>query len=144
MLNVSKVNSIIEGEVDKALVRLSLYFAKYLHSPSVSRLTPNRTGKLYVKIGNLRRSLTPGMEGNKITKMFENGAYKVEFGIDATKIPYAAIHEYGGVAGRGVQLRARPYFNEAFKDFEKDPNGAQLMYNNIMELLRQEFEKGGI
>lgn len=89
----------------------------------------NTTNILNVRKGNLFRSFTKGNPLN-ILKSTGKG---VEFG---SKVPYAAIHEYGGVInhpgtkngfGKGIpipphtiNMPARPYLAPALKAFEED------------------------
>jgi len=89
----------------------------------------NKTKILFVRSGDLYRSFTKGNPAN-ILKSTGKG---VEFG---SKVPYAAIHEYGGVInhpgtkngfGKGIpipphtiNMPARPYLAPALKAFEAD------------------------
>lgn len=77
----------------------------------------NETGRLRIQTGNLVRSFIPNERGN-ITKVeIKGNTASLEYGISLREIPYARIHEYGGTAGRGVALRARPYMVPAFAAF---------------------------
>jgi phage gpG-like protein len=84
----------------------------------------NSTSELYKLTGDLVRSLTKGGRGNA-SKIESDATFT--FAIDLNEIPYARIHEYGGVAGRGVELPARPYIRPALKDFVENefPDMAQ-------------------
>lgn len=89
----------------------------------------NKTKILFVRSGNLYRSFTKGNPLN-ILKSTSKG---VEFG---SKVPYAAIHEYGGVInhpgtkngfGKGIPIPPhsipipqRSYLAPALKAFEAD------------------------
>lgn len=89
----------------------------------------NKTKVLNLRTGNLYRSFTKGNPAN-ILKSTSKG---VEFG---SKVPYAAIHEYGGVInhpgtkngfGKGIPIPPhsipipqRPYLAPALKAFEED------------------------
>jgi len=77
--------------------------------------------KLGVVTSRLARSIQNKESGSgleSIRKISFIGADLVaEMG---SKVPYAAIHEYGGKAGRGgsVTIPKRPYLNPALKDSE--------------------------
>lgn len=69
----------------------------------------NGTNQLHVRSGHLRRSIkTGGVEDHK--------DYVV--GSVGSNVIYAAIHEFGGNAGRGgrTHIRPRPYIKPAFED----------------------------
>lgn len=78
------------------------------------RNKPNKTNELYKLTGDLTRALTRGGRGN-LSEIGADGSFT--FAIDLNEIPYARIHEYGGTAGRGSQIPARPYVRPALKDF---------------------------
>jgi phage gpG-like protein len=90
----------LEDAVDKAIKdaeRISKQ--EFLSGPR-----PDRLG---VRTGTLRRSVKGTMQsGNPIVGILSAGP-----------LPYAAIHEFGGKAGRGlrVTMRARPYLKPALK-----------------------------
>lgn len=69
---------------------------------------------LNVDTGTLRRSF-----------LIANSSARKLMGKVGTKIVYAAIHEFGGKAGRGlsVRLRARYYFKKSIKQSIKKING---------------------
>lgn len=76
----------------------------------------NTTNELYRLYGKLIRALSKGGDGN-ISKV---GNFDIEVGIDLGTVPYARIHEYGGVAGRGARIPKRPYMRPALDDFKKN------------------------
>jgi phage gpG-like protein len=89
--------------------------------------TFGRTGHLRVQSGRLRSSIKGGANrrGNKV------------IGYIGSNVSYAAIHEFGGMAGRGLRSKipARPYLRPSVE-------------NNIIELnriiqkaIRQEVDK---
>lgn len=67
-----------------------------------------RSGNLKVRTGLLRRSIT--------TKVKESG--DIVEGIIGNNVTYAAIHEFGGMAGRGLKTKipARPFLKPAIED----------------------------
>lgn len=76
----------------------------------------NTTNELYRLSRSLMDSLKSGGRGN-LNEILPDGSFL--FAIDLNIIPYARIHEYGGTAGRGVTLPARPYARPAIQDFMK-------------------------
>lgn len=67
-----------------------------------------RPGNLHVRTGHLRRSI-------------KNSVRKVGDGVEGKltdNVIYAAIHEYGGMAGKGRNIRipARPFLKPALTD----------------------------
>ena len=80
---------------------VQFYAAQQMHPPSKKRQTDrNLTKKLYVQTGNLYRAI-----GHPVREAFgrvfeiKEGRRKVSviYGIDLKQIPYARIHELGGV-----------------------------------------------
>lgn len=86
------------------------------------RNTRTGPGTLRVVSGDLLRATERGSKGNIYKLSVQNGAVSIDYGVDTGIIPYAAIHEYGGNAGRGgkVRIPARPYLRPAFDDFERE------------------------
>lgn len=109
-------------------VELQGFIGLEMNRTKVGDKSKNTTNILNVRKGNLFRSFTKGNPLN-ILKDTGNG---VEFG---SKIPYAAIHEYGGTIdhpgtdngfGRGIPIPAhgipmpkRSYLAPAIKAFEE-------------------------
>lgn len=89
----------------------------------------NETRKLYVNSGKLAASLIKNRRGNISKLTLENGRANLEWG---SSLPYAAIHEYGGRAGRNLAaaIPARPYINPAFRKFEEE--GLKQMQEQIL------------
>jgi len=98
------------------------------------RNKPNKTNELYKLTGDLTRALVRGGRGNASTV---NADGSFTFAIDLSEIPYARIHEYGGTAGRGSQIPARPYIRPALKDFVADemPAMAQRVVDAALRAL---------
>ena len=78
------------------------------------------------KTGNLRRSITKSL-------IPASGGLSQRIGTD---VVYAAIHEFGGVTGRGhrTRIKARPYFRPAIK--EKTPKIKQIFEKNIANAVK--------
>jgi phage gpG-like protein len=57
----------------------------------------NTTRKLYVNTGRLVRSLVPYRPGNIYQKRVTPTSVALQYGIDLDAVPYARIHEFGGV-----------------------------------------------
>ncbi len=57
----------------------------------------NTTRKLYVDTGRLVRSLVPYRPGNIYRKRITPTSVALQYGIDLDAVPYARIHELGGV-----------------------------------------------
>ena len=109
-------------------IELQGFIGLEMNRTKVGDKSKNTTNILNVRKGNLFRSFTKGNPLN-ILKDTGNG---VEFG---SKIPYAAIHEYGGTIdhpgtsngfGRGIPIPAhgipmpkRSYLAPAIKAFEE-------------------------
>lgn len=85
------------------------------------RAPRNTTDKLRFQTNTLGRALNPNEDGNISIITIKQGELSVEYGIDTSVVPYAAIHEFGGNAGRGgaVKLRARPYLRPGFQEWAK-------------------------
>jgi phage gpG-like protein len=76
------------------------------------------SGQLQIRSGRLARSLMMG-DSENIFEIKENGdEIIINFG---TKVPYGAVHEYGGMAGRNrsSNIPARPYLNPGFERFNE-------------------------
>lgn len=109
-------------------VELQMFIGLEMNRTKVGDKSKNTTSILNVRSGDLFRSFTKGNPEN-ILKDTGNG---IEFG---SKIPYAAIHEYGGVIdhpgtnngfGKGIPIPAhgipmpkRSYLQPAIKAFEE-------------------------
>ncbi len=109
-------------------VELQMFVGLEMNRTKVGDKSKNTTNILNVRKGNLFRSFTKGNPLN-ILKDTGNG---IEFG---SKVPYAAIHEYGGTIdhpgtdngfGRGIPIPAhgipmpkRSYLAPAIKAFEE-------------------------
>jgi len=109
-------------------VELQMFIGLEMNRTKVGDKSKNTTNILNVRSGNLFRSFTKGNPAN----ILKDTGKGVEFG---SKLPYAAIHEYGGVIdhpgtnngfGRGIPIPAhgipmpkRSYLQPAIKAFEE-------------------------
>jgi phage gpG-like protein len=68
-------------------------------------------GTLRIVSADLSRALEVGQDGNLTNIVANDDGIILESGIDLDIIPYARVHELGGMAGRGLKARmpARPY-----------------------------------
>lgn len=87
-----------------------------------ARKNPNTgEGTLRLLTGKLFRSFTPkrpSLDNIYTINKSENG-FELTYG---SSVVYAAIHEYGGNAGKGkkVKIPARPYFYPAIRKWESE------------------------
>lgn len=84
-----------------------------------ARRSPIDKGPLRIVTGRLARSLTGARTGtNEPESIYriatESGSVQITFG---SQTPYAAIHEFGGLAGRGhtASIPGRPYLGPALE-----------------------------
>ena len=86
-----------------------------------SRKNPNTgEGTLRIRSGNLFRSFSPNRTDASNILRIESSREKMTM-IYGSSIPYAAIHEYGGKAGKGgsAVIPARPYFNTSIEEWKQ-------------------------
>ena len=96
-----KNQSSAEGEAWKPLS--PIYAAWKKEKGYTSKILIGTTGKLR------KTAITSGMQ-----KIYKNG---MDVLMDVT-LPYARIHEFGGIAGRGATIPARPYFGVTQADVD--------------------------
>lgn len=98
---------------------ISTYYGETNREPKY----PSTSPKLNLVTGTLFKGATVyKAKGNVSTFKQTGNAYSFVWGIDLDVIPYARIHEYGGMAGRNLMSRipARPYITPAMKDFQNE------------------------
>ncbi len=80
-----------------------------------------RDGKILNDTGNLK---------NSITAAFDNDSATV-----GTNLEYAAIHQFGGMAGRGrkVKIPARPFLSLTPQDEEDVIDDIQTYFRNLIK-----------
>lgn len=96
----------------------------------------NATNKVYTNTNRLyAAATTKGKPGNVIVIERQSTMVKLTIGVDLNVVPYARIHELGGLAGRGRSTRipARPYIAPALKAYEKEemPNFIDKIYAKL-------------
>lgn len=78
---------------------------------------PTASGPLRILSGRLVRSITGARTGTGASEAIDEMELKNDVLIvrKGSKVPYARIHEFGGMAGRGLKTRipARPYLHPA-------------------------------
>jgi phage gpG-like protein len=97
-------------------------------------------GPLRIVSGRLARSFTGASEGGEASEaIYEihtlpEGGVRLTFG---SRVTYAAIHEYGGFAGRAkaAYIPGRPYLNPALRDEEQQV--PQIVGTAVGELIQQ-------
>jgi phage gpG-like protein len=127
-------------------IGLEMHKTKLTKDKKISK-EKNTTNILFVRSGNLFRSFT---KGNPFNILKDTGK-GIEFG---SKLPYAAIHEYGGVIdhpgtsngfGKGIPIPAhgipmpkRSYLAPAIKAFEEQALEALVIKS--MQPIRELFK----
>lgn len=86
-------------------------------SKAVPRNPDKGKGTLRVITGDLYRSFTPKKisMGNIFVAKTTGNNFQFEYG---SSLPYAAIHEFGGIAGNGAKIPKRPYLKPAIKEWK--------------------------
>jgi len=132
MLDLSKVYekiaetiaSDLQSYIGTKMIRTNFDFDKM--KSSASRKNPSTgEGTLRIRSGNLFRSFSPfqSEQGNILKVESSREKMTMTYG---SSIPYAAIHEFGGTAGRGAVIPARPYFNPAIEEWKKEKLNSTL------------------
>lgn len=124
---IKSIPAIIKDAMQRTGIEIEASIDDYMQADSGSpadRLkegrTPNTTNKLRVVSGALRSAFVKGRPGYASAFNIDSPTrYGWVVGIDLDVIPYARIHELGGVAGRGAQIPARPYIAPALKDYSQ-------------------------
>lgn len=98
-----------------------------------TKLTTTGGRPLNVQTGRLRSSWIVGGQENVITQKSGRKEWSLSFG---SNVVYAAIHEYGGLAGRGltVQIPARRYVTKARNAAE--PKVEKLFQDAVQKIVR--------
>jgi hypothetical protein len=124
-------------DVAKVYEKTALEFAKELHMyigqnmvkadvvrrkgklRAVGRNPNKGAGTLRMISGKLYRSFAPKKvsDGNIFEFSVKGEGFSFSYG---SKVAYARIHEYGGVAGNGANIPRRPYFKPAIRDWKKN------------------------
>lgn len=85
----------------------------------VGRNPETGAGTLRLITGKLYRSFEPKKvsNGNIFQVQKNDVSFTLTYG---SSVPYAAIHEYGGTAGRGAKIPSRPYIAPAVAEWQKE------------------------
>lgn len=98
--------------------------------------TPNTTTQLRIQSGRLARSFRPNANENIFEFNDKDGNYSITIG---SKVEYAAIHEYGGKAGRNhaSTIPARPYVKPGIDIFNNKylPQLVDKFLKKVMETI---------
>lgn len=113
---------------------ISTYYGQTNREPKY----PSTSPKLNLVTGTLFKGATVYKAKGNVSSFKQTGnAYSFVWGIDLDVIPYARIHEYGGMAGRNLMSRipARPYITPAIKDFEQEtlPKIVEIMLRKLSQ-----------
>lgn len=100
---------------------------------------PNTTDQLQTVSGKLYQSLIPKKANSIFREVDESGKVVIEYG---SSVVYAAIHEYGGVTGRGhkARMRPRPYLAPAIEDYKASGQAEAILQEATMKALRILFQ----
>ena len=87
---------------------------------------PNTTDQLQTVSGTLFQSLIPEKKNSILRELDKSEKVVIEYG---SSVVYAAIHEYGGNAGRGhkARIRPRPYFSLAIEDYKNSSKPEEIL-----------------
>lgn len=151
MVNFPKINyeKIVKQEVQVGMLRLQAYIGKRMNRRAgsvgniagVEVFSPSSSKQLDVRSGKLLRSFSPSDPNNIFELKWNGNKLTGEFG---SKLPYAAIHEYGGfIKSKGKMAKyfwykymstGNPYYRSLALAVEKR-GGVQIPK-------REYFEKG--
>jgi len=121
---------------------------RYTHSV---RRAASDTGPLRIVSGALARALRPSGRGAISRVSTEGLRAKLEKGVDLGVVPYARIHEKGGLAGRRrgargrftrrARIPARPYLAPALAD--EEGNIKSVAERRFLAAVRKAVRTGG-
>ena len=121
---------VVRDELKQADALLQSYITAHMHGTDIlAKGERNATDELYSKTGALLRAIAGG-KGHIFSVSVTGSNVLLMVGVDLSVIPYARIHELGGVAGRGAKIKPRPYIMPALKEFIKEE--LQDILNNIV------------
>jgi len=130
-MSVVDLSKIYETAAKTIAADLQAYIGTYMKKTSFDfdtmktkegRRNPNTgEGTLRLLTGKLFRSFTPNRPSleNVYQLKVTNDGFELVYG---SSVVYAAIHEYGGKAGKGGKavIPARPYFNPAIEKWKNE------------------------
>lgn len=115
--------------------RISDNYGETNRTPKYPRNPPGTT--LQLVTGSLFKAATVYKAKANVTRTeARGGVYSFIWGVDLGIIPYARIHEYGGLAGRNhaAKIPARPYIGPSIKAVN-DKDLAGIISNMMRRLL---------
>lgn len=112
--------------------------ANMVYATIAEKRTRNTGDKLRRITGTLFKSLGRNDPNNTFRIIPNDSGFTVVYG---STVPYAAIHEYGGNAGRNraVPIPKRPYLNPALREFEQ--SGKRRFAEKIELMITTELAK---
>lgn len=137
-MSVVDLSKIYETAAKTIAADLQAYIGTYMKKTSFDfdtmktkegRRNPNTgEGTLRLLTGKLFRSFTPNRPSleNVYQLKVTNDGFELVYG---SNVIYAAIHEYGGKAGKGgkAAIPARPYFNPAIEKWKNEKQDIQTL-----------------
>lgn len=120
--------AIAEGMDQIGIQATSKYMTPRKFDPATRKIAPRSGPLLNIMTSRLARSINEKLsfsggsdegEAEGIRKVYVVGSDV--YGVMGSKVPYAAIHEFGGKAGRGgsATIPKRPYLSPAVGDKEE-------------------------
>jgi hypothetical protein len=94
----------------------------------------NRTNRLYNRTGNLVAALRVNNSGNIFKVINKKDSSEVEYGINLSRIPYAAYNELGT-----SRIKARPFLRPGIEQFRKDR--LEQLQNKLFEDIKKAWNK---
>jgi len=134
-----KVLATVKDVMQRAPAELSVYVNENFGEDTrgIRPRERNTTTKLRVVKAKLSRATLPKEEGNITRVTADDDGIVIESGVDLGTVPYARIHELGGIAGRGARIPKRPYLKPGMEAFQKDAMPRYL--KRISELLAKGY-----
>lgn len=136
MIDLDKVYERAAKRLSRELYQyIGLYMIKAGNKAKGTKNPSSGTGTLRIITGNLYKSFSPKniASGNVYEVKREGDTYVFNYG---SKVPYAAIHEFGGIAGNGARIPARPYLRPAIEQWKKD-NLSDVKSEMKQELIKE-------
>lgn len=123
MIDLDKVYERTAKRLSRELYQyIGLYMVRAGKKAKRTKNPNTGQGSLRIITGNLYRSFSPKNigAGNVFEIRREGDSLVFNYG---SRVPYAAIHEYGGIAGNGAVIPARPYMRPAIQQWKRDNLG---------------------
>ena len=133
------VNKLVQAMGDSSRLVVATATGTYMRDAKGEprRRRKDDSGPLRIVSGRLARSLTGARKGGRNPEsVYElsigGGEIRLTFG---SSVPYSRIHEFGGTAGKGAVIPARPYLGPALE--EERQNIASVFRNAITDLAQE-------